>query len=408
MTLYDILELDKSATQAEIKKAYHRLARKYHPDKNKDDGAEDKFKDIKNAYEVLHDPNRRRLYDSTGGEDTTQFFQNVFTNIFQNQSADNANFTNPFFQNYTEDFSFFGYDILNDLDVDAMFENINEILKNCNPSSPEPGNRKQVRDKAADTLININAKLEDIFNCQIKEVSINRTREVNGRLEDDNKKFNLPLFVSEIVFKKAGSIKSIDLEPGDLVISIYSKKHDKFKRIRQFDLLIIEKISLERVYKDHIFIFTHLDKKERQVKISSKKLIKSPIIKINSQGLPMNCRQKRGDLYIYFQIELQEELSQYSTVNTYSSSSLLTPELSQPVKPIKLDLSGNIGISNQKNHQDNGAKSIEVSVNNSDKIHSNINSEVDSEVDSEENSEKSILDCETAFMNDILMEYMEE
>lgn len=64
---YTILGVDKSASQADIKKAYRGLAKKYHPDKNKGDKtAEDKFKDISEAYEVLGDEEKRRQYDQLG------------------------------------------------------------------------------------------------------------------------------------------------------------------------------------------------------------------------------------------------------------------------------------------------------------------------------------------------------
>ena len=64
---YKILGVDKTASQADIKKAYRSLAKKYHPDKNKGDkAAEDKFKDISEAYEVLGDEEKRKQYDQLG------------------------------------------------------------------------------------------------------------------------------------------------------------------------------------------------------------------------------------------------------------------------------------------------------------------------------------------------------
>ena len=64
---YKILEVDRKATQAEIKKAYRKLARKYHPDLNPGDkAAEAKFKEIQEAYSVLSNPNKRGQYDQFG------------------------------------------------------------------------------------------------------------------------------------------------------------------------------------------------------------------------------------------------------------------------------------------------------------------------------------------------------
>ena len=63
---YSILGVSKDASQDEIQKAYRKLARKYHPDVNKDPEAEDKFKEIGEAYEVLGDPEKRKKYDRFG------------------------------------------------------------------------------------------------------------------------------------------------------------------------------------------------------------------------------------------------------------------------------------------------------------------------------------------------------
>lgn len=65
-SLYDTLDVSQDASADEIKKAYRRLARKYHPDVNKDAGAEEKFKEINAAYEILSDEQKRRQYDQYG------------------------------------------------------------------------------------------------------------------------------------------------------------------------------------------------------------------------------------------------------------------------------------------------------------------------------------------------------
>ena len=64
---YEVLGVDRSAAEADLKKAYRRLAMKYHPDRNPDDeGAERSFKEAKEAYEVLADPQKRAAYDQFG------------------------------------------------------------------------------------------------------------------------------------------------------------------------------------------------------------------------------------------------------------------------------------------------------------------------------------------------------
>ncbi len=120
---YKILGVAKSASQEEIKKAYRKLAMKYHPDKNKDDKkAEERFKEIGEAYEVLKDPEKRKRYDQlganwkqyagagAGGYDFSQFrngssnggsyfFESDLGDIFGGSGHGFSDFFNAFFGN---------------------------------------------------------------------------------------------------------------------------------------------------------------------------------------------------------------------------------------------------------------------------------------------------------------------
>ena len=71
--LYKVLEIKRSASQADIKKKYREMTRKYHPDRNQgDEKAKEKFAEVAEAYEILSDAKKRRLYDRGGMEAVKQ------------------------------------------------------------------------------------------------------------------------------------------------------------------------------------------------------------------------------------------------------------------------------------------------------------------------------------------------
>ena len=107
---YEILGVDKTASDKDIKLAFRRLAKKYHPDVNKEPGAEEKFKEAQEAYAVLSDETRRKQYDQFGhaafdnngsssaaggfgGFDFSGFdFSDIFDNLFDFGMGGNSSF----------------------------------------------------------------------------------------------------------------------------------------------------------------------------------------------------------------------------------------------------------------------------------------------------------------------------
>src|SRR6186713_1956326 len=90
---YKVLDVPKNAAEADIKKAYRRMAMKFHPDRNPDDAeAEGKFKEAKEAYEVLTDEQKRAIYDQHGheglaargggGQNAADAFSDIFGDVF--------------------------------------------------------------------------------------------------------------------------------------------------------------------------------------------------------------------------------------------------------------------------------------------------------------------------------------
>src|ERR687884_2141217 len=78
---YDVLTVTKSASKEEIKNAYRKLALQYHPDRNKSAGAEEKFKEISEAYAVLSDDEKRKRYDTYGHVGTEDVFRGSEANF---------------------------------------------------------------------------------------------------------------------------------------------------------------------------------------------------------------------------------------------------------------------------------------------------------------------------------------
>lgn len=104
---YAILGVAKTASEDEIKKAFKKLARKYHPDVNKDAGAEDKFKEINEAYTVLSDAEKRKFYDTygtsagSGGWQGPPPGQGGFGGGFSGNASDFSDFFQQLFGNFS-------------------------------------------------------------------------------------------------------------------------------------------------------------------------------------------------------------------------------------------------------------------------------------------------------------------
>ena len=81
--LYEVLGISKGATEKEIKSAYKKLAKKYHPDLNKGPEAEAKMKEINKAYEILSDPKKREMYDEFGEKAIEADFNEEILNSYK-------------------------------------------------------------------------------------------------------------------------------------------------------------------------------------------------------------------------------------------------------------------------------------------------------------------------------------
>ena len=97
---YTILEVERTATGDQIRKAYHRLALEYHPDRNPEDEiSEDKFKEVSEAYAVLGDPKKRRDYDRYGHSDFQRRYrpETMYDRMSSSDLFEQMYFTKAFF-----------------------------------------------------------------------------------------------------------------------------------------------------------------------------------------------------------------------------------------------------------------------------------------------------------------------
>ena len=141
---YDVLGVSKTADEKEIKSAFRKLAKQYHPDVNKEAGAEEKFKEIGEAYAVLSDPEKRRQYDQFGHEAFTQgAAQGGFGGGFGGFSAD-------------------------DIDLSSIFEDLfGGSMFGGSSFGGGRSNRRNRPTKGRDSLVNVTLTFEEaVFGCK--------------------------------------------------------------------------------------------------------------------------------------------------------------------------------------------------------------------------------------------------
>ena len=256
MNHYDILGVSRTASEDEIKKAYHKLAIKYHPDKNKEPGAEEKFKSIAGAYAILSDPVKRRNYDMGVPDGMTQIDPfSIFNQFFQNTDMDsfiNGFFSsqgnNPFMGSFDDilggadiKFSIHSFAAMPNMDkLPDMSKNVNffDILQQTksklsdvlqNPPHLQRQSQQKIETKIA-KYENIEKKLmvavEDILGAKAKKIKIvryNKTKDSKTFEQLEEKMtFHLESDLEKLVyiFPNQGHTHYKYKEPGDLIVRI--------------------------------------------------------------------------------------------------------------------------------------------------------------------------------------------
>ncbi len=192
---YEILGVDRKAPSEEIKKAYRKLAVKYHPDKNPGDKtAEERFKEASNAYSVLSDPEKRRMYDTRGHAGVEGMGFEGFTNM------------DDIFANFNDIFGRTAYGGFGDAFGDVF----------------GPQRQTTRRYRGRDHHINVSISFADAINGTQKEVSI-RGKNIN---------FKIPPGIKDgQTLRVRGQGESIGAgESGDLLVKILIEAHPTLSR----------------------------------------------------------------------------------------------------------------------------------------------------------------------------------
>ncbi|CAM0957657.1 unnamed protein product [Alopecurus aequalis] len=235
-SFYDVLQVPKGASEDQIKRSYRKLALKYHPDKNPDnEEATKKFTEINNAYEVLTDSEKRKIYDRYGEEGLKQFqgqggrgggggmnMQDIFSSFFGGGGGGGME--------EEEERIIKGDDVI--VDLDASLEDLYmggslKVWREKNIIKPAPGKRQcncrnevyhrqigpgmyqQMTEQVCDQCANVKYVRDGDF----------LTVDIEKGMQDGQ----------EVLFFEEGEPK-IDGEPGDLKFRIRTAPHDRFRR----------------------------------------------------------------------------------------------------------------------------------------------------------------------------------
>ncbi len=270
---YKILGVSESASEEEIKKAFHKLAYQYHPDRP--GGNEHKFKEINEAYQVLSDKKSKEQYDHY-----RQYGSNFNTSGFQGYPSgfQNVNF------DFGSDFSF----------------NINDIFT-------EFFNR-QYRARNENIEIAIAITLEEAHKGLFKEISFKRYQ--GDKLTSENLNIKIPAGIKNqdtIKFSQKGQHKHTDISPGDLLIHVVIKPHKIFER-KGDDLFTTININFIQAILGTNKEIKDLENKDIIVHIP-KGIDSNTILKLKNKGIKHLNKPGTGDLYITVLIKTSKKVS---------------------------------------------------------------------------------------------------
>lgn len=355
---YELLGVNRNATNDEIKRAFRKLAKKYHPDVSKEKDAETKFKEINEAYEILSDPNKRNNYDkfghigsnsnnfegfsrgfSSGGNSTAEDFEDIFSgsfssfgDIFENFFGSSNNKKNRGFNNKNKPIK--GENIIVRITLtlkEQMFGkkinldlNINKKCEICNGIGAKDRKKDVHNCTTCDGYGYVNFEQRSVFgviqsqqqcpDCKGKgKVIFNKCSKCKGRGSYSGKEIveiNLPKSIYEnqqLQISEKGNYGLNNGPRGDIFLEISVKSNKYFKRINNdlylnlpvsyLDVLLGAEIKVPTFDEDVYLKLPPNTKTNSVFNISNHGFFKSP------------TSTKRGDLIINIVITIPSKLS---------------------------------------------------------------------------------------------------
>lgn len=279
---YQIMGIPRDATQDDIKRAYRKLARKYHPDVSKEPEAEARFKEIGEAYEVLKDPEKRAAYDRLG-----------------TRWKSGQEFQPP--PEWDQGFEFHGGEFTQS--TASQFSSFFEALFGKNQSSQRHGNQG-FNLQGEDSHAKISIDLEDSFNGGVRSLTLQHTEPgQDGRPHIRERTLNvrIPKGIQQgqhIRLAGQGSPGAGRGKAGDLYLEIVFKSHPYFSVEGKDIFMELPVAPWEAALGTTISIPTPASKVDLKIPANSRSGQK---LRLKGRGIPSKLP---GDLYVVLQIVL--------------------------------------------------------------------------------------------------------
>jgi len=298
---YAMLGVPKTASADEIKKAYRKLAMKHHPDRNKGNkSAEEKFKEISEAYAVLSDEEKRKQYDSFGSEG------------FQNRYSQDDIFRNFDFGDIFSEFGFKGRSSGQSAGGPDLFSQIfgnmggrgNPRGQGASFNNAFGGQSRPRPVKGKDMAYELSLTLEDTFETAEKTISYN-----SGKGGQDKVSVKIPAGITtgkKLRLQGKGQPGLNGGPNGDLFIEIRILDHPLFKRDGD-DLLLTRDLKFTEAALGAEIEVSTIDKKTLKLKIPPGTQGNARF-RLKGYGMPHMNDKGRGDAYVIINISVPREL----------------------------------------------------------------------------------------------------